>query len=472
MLAMFDFDTCYRAISSRDQRFDGRFVTMVTSTKIYCRPSCPAITPKVANVQFAPTAAAAQSRGFRACLRCRPDAVAGTAEWNRRSDVVGRAMRLIEDGVVDREGVGGLATRLHFTPRHLNRMLNQELGAGAVALARARRASIARQLLEESQLPLTEAAFAAGFTSVRQFNETFTQIYGKAPSAFRSGTSGPQEIGAVRLELPFLGPAHVDSMMSFLRARTLEGLDRVEESRYVRTLRLPVASAKAAVELQDYRIKVQLDLESLKDLTPAVRRVRELFDVDADAAAIDACLAVDPCLSADVAKAPGVRVPGAVDGFEIAVRSVVGQQISVPAALKTTAKLLTFSQTFSEQGIFLTPEELLTFPDDAFSMPSNRRETLRLLARTMTDGLLIDRTVDHDETSNELMKIKGIGQWTATYIAMRAMGDTDAFLSTDLGVLRGAKNLGLPSEPKALLAHAERWRPWRSYANIRLWRHA
>jgi AraC family transcriptional regulator of adaptative response / DNA-3-methyladenine glycosylase II len=465
-----DFELCRRAAISRDARFDGRFVTAVTSTKIYCRPSCPALTPKRENMRFLPTAAAAQRAGFRACLRCRPDAAPGSPEWDIRTDVVARAMRLIADGVVDRAGVPGLASRLGYTERHLHRMLSAEVGAGPLALARAQRAQTARVLIETTRLGLAEIAFAAGFGSVRQFNDTIREIYGRSPSELRDGK--PQQApaagaaaGVISVRLPYRAPMHAEALLEFLGARTVPGLDHVGDEGYHRTLALPHGTGTVTLRPAAGHIAATSRLTDVRDLAPVVARCRRLFDLDADPEAVDAVLAADPALTAVVSKEPGVRVPRAVDGFEIAVRAVVGQQISVVAARKVLAKLV------PSTGAFPDPAELLELPDEAFAMPGARRETLRQLARAVADGELdLDGGGDRDDTIARLKAVPGIGDWTAQYTAMRALGDPDAFLPTDLGVRRGARAAGLPDDPQALAVHAERWRPWRSYAVIRLWR--
>jgi AraC family transcriptional regulator of adaptative response / DNA-3-methyladenine glycosylase II len=469
-----DFELCRRAAASRDARFDGQFVTCVTSTRIYCRPSCPAITPKRENVRFLPTAAAAQREGFRACLRCRPDAAPGSPDWDIRTDVVARAMRLIGDGVVDRAGVPGLAGRLGYTERHLHRMLTAELGAGPLALARAQRAQTARVLIETTDLGFAEIAFAAGFGSVRQFNETIREIYGRAPSELRARRKPggpPADEGTVSVRLPFRAPLHAPALLEFLGVRSVPGIDglTLDGSGYQRNLRLPHGNGSVVLVPAEGHVHATLRLADVRDVAPAVARCRRLFDLDADPEAVDGVLGTDPALAPLVHKEPGVRAPRAVDGFEIAVRAVVGQQISVTAAKKVLAKLATGPASGGE--LFPTPEELLALPDDAYAMPGARRATLRELARSVAEGELdLDGGGDRDATLARLTAIPGVGEWTAQYTALRALGDPDAFLPTDLGVRRGAKALGLPDDPKALAAHAEQWRPWRSYAVIRLWR--
>jgi len=498
VLAELDFDRCYRAVESRDQRFDGWFVTAVTSTRIYCRPSCPALTPKRSNVRFLPSAAAAQRDGFRACLRCRPDAAPGSPDWDVRADVVGRAMRLIADGVVDRDGVPGLARRLGYTERHLHRMLNAELGAGPLALARAQRAQTARTLVETTKLGLAEIAFAAGFGSVRQFNDTIREIYGRAPSQLRGAVQredrslrGPRSqangtavasaangaAGTITLRLPCRAPLYAPALFGFLAARAIPGVESSDGLTYERALRLPNGTATVALSPREGYLQATLRLTEVRDLAPAVARCRRLLDLDADPEAVDAVLAADPALAAPVAAEPGVRLPRATDGFEVAVRGIVGQQISVPAARTVLGKLVasTGDGLVGSTGDGLVPfpsaEEVLALPDEAFAMPAARRRTIRALAEAVAAGdLLLDGGADRDETEARLLALPGVGAWTARYVALRALGDPDVFLPTDLGVRRGARALGLPDEPTILDDYAKRWAPWRSYAVIRLWR--
>jgi AraC family transcriptional regulator of adaptative response / DNA-3-methyladenine glycosylase II len=472
-----DFEHCYRAVHSRDARFDGWFVTAVTSTKIYCRPSCPAVTPKRANVRFLPSAAAAQRDGFRACLRCRPDASPGSPEWDTRADVVGRAMRLIADGVVDRDGVPGLAAKLGYTERHLHRMLHDHLGAGPLALARAQRAQTARILIETTGLGLAEIAFAAGFGSVRQFNDTIQQVYGRAPSALRAGltahgTNGTG-LGTISLRLPYREPLHAGALLEFFAFRAVPGVDEVRDGTYRRGLRLPHGTATAELTPMPGYVHATLRLADVRDLAPAVARCRRLFDLDADPVAVDDALAADPALRPAVTKEPGVRVPRAVDGLEMAFRAVIGQQISVTGARTVLARLVAASTRDTVQP-FPSAEELLAMPDEVYAMPAARRRTLRAIAEAVASGdLWLDPGADRAETEATLLGIPGIGPWTAQYVAMRALGDPDVLLATDLGVRRGAAAVGLADDPTTLAAHAaEHWAPWRSYATIRLWRTA
>jgi len=484
-----DFERCYRAVDSRDARFDGWFVTAVRTTGIYCRPSCPASTPKRANVEFHPSAAAAQRAGFRACRRCRPDAAPGSPLWDSRADLVGRAMRLIADGVVDRDGVPGLAARLGYTVRHLHRMITAELGAGPLALARAQRAQTARILVETTDLGLAEIAFAAGFGSVRQFNDTIRAVYAAAPSALREAGrratargTGAAVPGTIALRLAYRQPLHAAALLEFLAARTVAGLEEASGTHYARGLALPYGPGSVLLVPAPGYVSAALRLTDLRDLAPAVARCRRLLDLDADPVAVDATLSGDPALAPLVAKEPGVRVPRTGDGFELAVRAVVGQQISVAAARTVLARLVSPADPDPDPArpgtrvrpAFgrIDPAHLAQAPDTAFAMPAARRDTLRALARAVRDGdLCLDPGADRAGTTAALTALTGIGDWTAGYVAIRALGDPDVFLPTDLGVRHGAQRAGLPGTPAALARHARSWRPWRSYATIRLWRH-
>lgn len=477
-----DFERCYRAVDSRDQRFDGWFYTGVLSTGIYCRPSCPAITPKRKNVRFFPSAAAAQGAGLRACRRCRPDATPGSPQWDLRADLVSRAMRLIADGVVDRDGVPGLAARLGYTERHLHRLLRTELGAGPLALARAQRAQTARTLIESTDLGLAEVAFAAGFGSVRQFNDTLRAVYAVPPSelrAARGGPTAPAGPGTITVRLAYRPPLHVGALLDFLAPRTLPGVDEVRAGTYHRGLRLPHGTGTAALTPTERHVVATLRLTDLRDLAPTVARCRRLLDLDADPTAVDAALATDPALAPMVAAEPGVRVPRTVDGFEVAVRAVIGQQVSVASARTTLTRLLRQLPTPVAEaeggGLsgFPAAAEVLAAPDSAFRMPAARRETLRRLAAAVAAGEVdLEPGGDRQETRQRLLALPGIGAWTADYVALRALGDPDVLLPTDVAVRRGAAALGLPTSPDTLHSYADRWRPWRSYALSRLWRAA
>ena len=477
-----DFEHHYRAVRSRDARFDGWFFVGVTSTGIYCRPSCPAVTPKRTNVRFYPSAAAAQSGGFRACKRCRPDATPGSPEWNSRADLAGRAMRLIADGVVDREGVAGLARRLGYTERHLHRMLVAEVGAGPIALARARRAHTARLLIETTSLPITEVAFAAGFASIRQFNDTVRAVFAATPTQMRRRARARRNEatpGSIALRLPYRAPFDGDSLFGFLGDRAVPGVEELVGGVYRRTLRLPHGAAIVELSSGDDHIRCALRLEDLRDLGAAVQRCRRLLDLDADPVAVADVLGADQLLGSLVRSAPGRRVPGSVDGAELALRAVLGQQISVAGA-RTLAGGIAASygqplpEPLAEDGglthLFPEPGAIADADLVAVAVPVARRRALSNLALALAAGeIVLDPGADREEVERQLVALEGIGAWTASYVAMRALGDPDAFLPTDLGVRRALGRLGQPGDPASAVALAERWRPWRAYAVQHLW---
>lgn len=477
------FDSRYGAARGREARFDGCFIEAVTSTGIYCRPSCPAVHPKPENVRYYPTAAAAQRAGFRACLRCRPDAAPGSPEWSVRDDVVGRAMRLVNDGVVDREGVAGLARRLAYTERHLHRLLVSELGAGPLALARARRAHTARLLLETTGMPVGEVAFAAGFGSVRQFNETIRSVFARTPSELRARggarVASRGASGEVALRLPYREPSDVWGLLRFLGERAVSGVEGYADGVYRRTLRLPRGAGAAELSAGSGYVRCVLRLEDPRDVGPAVERCRRLLDLDADPVAVAGALGGDPILGPLVGAAPGRRVPGSVSGAELAFRAVLGQQVSVAGARNLAGRLAALCgpplpEALRVEGgpdrLFPAPEEVAAADLGALPMPSGRREALRALAVALAEGeLCLDPGADRKGAREGLMSLRGIGPWTASYVAMRALGDPDAFLPTDLWVRRAVEGLGFPGDPRSVEAVAEGWRPWRAYAVQHLW---
>lgn len=473
-----DADRCYRAVLGRDRRFDGVFYTGVRTTGIYCRPSCPAVTPKRVNVTFHVTAAAAQAAGFRACKRCRPDLTPGSPEWDVNADVAGRAMRMIADGVVEREGVPGLARRAGYTERHLNRVLTAQLGAGPLALARAQRAHTARILIETTDLSFADVAFAAGFASIRQFNETVRATYAATPTELRAGRTGrrrPRAAGVVTVSLavrePFDGPALLD----FLRPRAVTGVEHVDAVSYERTLRLPHGHGSVRLEPESSRVVCALRLSDLRDLAAAVERCRRFLDLDADPVAISDHLSTDPMLAEAVAKRPGLRVPGHIDGFEVAVRAIVGQQISVAGARTIASRLTAEHGTAVDADspvnrLFPTADALAAADPESLPMPRSRGRALVALALAVADGrVVLDRGADRADVRESLLALPGIGPWTADYIALRALGDPDVFLPTDLGVRKGLARLGLPVDVKAAEIRSHEWRPWRSYALMHIW---
>ncbi|MEU6200006.1 AlkA N-terminal domain-containing protein [Streptomyces sp. NPDC047061] len=473
-----DREHCVRAVQSKDARFDGWFFTAVLTTRIYCRPSCPVVPPKPENMTFYPSAAACQQAGFRACKRCRPDTSPGSPEWNQRADLVARAMRLIADGVVDREGVPGLAARLGYSARQVERQLLAELGAGPLALARAQRAQTARLLIETTALPMAEIAFAAGFSSIRTFNDTVREVFALSPSELRDRRprSAHQAPGALTLRLPFRAPLNPDNLFGHLAATAVPGVEEWRDGAYRRTLRLPYGHGIAALAPKPDHIACRLTLSDLRDLPVAISRCRRMLDLDADPVAIDDQLRTDPFLAPLVDKAPGRRVPRTVDEAEFAVRAVLGQQVSTAAARTHAARLVTAHGTpvdDPEGGLthlFPSPEALAEAPPDSLAMPRTRRTTFTTLVGQLADGTLhLGVESDWAEARARLLALPGFGPWTVDVIAMRALGDPDAFLPTDLGIRRAAQELGLPGTPAALTARAAAWRPWRAYAVQYLW---
>jgi AraC family transcriptional regulator, regulatory protein of adaptative response / DNA-3-methyladenine glycosylase II len=466
----------YRAAASKDARFDGVFFIGVTSTGIYCRPSCPAITPKRANMRFYRSAAAAQEAGFRACKRCRPDASPGSPEWNIRADMAARAMRLIADGAVDRAGVTGLAQRLGYSERQVNRAVTAELGAGPLALARAQRAQTARVLTETTRLPLSDIAFAAGFASIRQFNDTVRAVFDMSPTGLRARRSGgPPESspGTLTVRLPFRRPLCPDNLFGHLAATAVPGVEEVVGATYRRTLHLAHGAGIVALTPMPEHIACRVDLADVADLTAAIARCRRLLDLDADPEAVDRVLAGDPALAPLVAAAPGRRVPRTVDGAEFAVRAVLGQQVSTAGARTTTAALVAAHGDPVEDPsggltrLFPTPTQLV---DAAPALPGARRRTLAVLVEALVAGRLdLGPGADRVEARRVLATLPGVGPWTVEMVAMRSLGDPDAFPGGDLGVRRGADALGLPALPGPLGTRSERWRPWRAYAVQHLW---
>ncbi|PWV73197.1 Methylphosphotriester-DNA--protein-cysteine methyltransferase (N-terminal fragment of Ada), contains Zn-binding and two AraC-type DNA-binding domains [Prauserella marina] len=583
-----DTERCYRAVMSRDARFDGQFILAVRTTGIYCRPSCPAMTPKERNVQFFPTSAAAQANGYRACRRCLPDAVPGSPDWNVRADLAARAMRLIAEGVVEREGVTGLANRLGYSERQLGRVLSAELGAGPLALARAHRAHSARLLIELSELPLTDVAFAAGFASVRQFNNTIREVFGTTPSQLRVTAAGkrgrpapaPRADGAgvqshandtalisegsaptaaedttsaspassiaasparassavssdgtssrsvssgasadasyfgtassaaassrtgataapaavvpagvspvapasagtlLDLRLPVREPFDADGLFSFLAARAVPGVEVADHElgTFWRTLRLPHGSGVVRLTPSNGHVRCELRLTDVRDLGTAVARVRRMLDLDADPAAVRSVLETDPAVAPLVAATPGIRVPGAIDGPELLIRAMLGQQVSVAAARTAAGALAaaigerTLAAVDGEPDVlFPTPAAIAEHGPRLLRGPRRRMAAIVGAAEAMATGTLdVHVGRDADDLRAELLDTPGIGPWTADYVLMRLLGNPDVLMADDLVVRKGAVALGVDGSD--LAGHAERWRPWRSYASMYLWR--
>ncbi|MGV0746071.1 DNA-3-methyladenine glycosylase 2 family protein [Mycolicibacterium sp. XJ870] len=477
-----DFDRCYRAVQSKDARFDGWFVTAVLTTGIYCRPSCPVRPPFAHNMRFYPTAAAAQAAGFRACKRCRPDASPGSPEWNMRGDIVARCMRLIADGTVEREGVTGLAARVGYTTRQLQRILQAELGANPLALARAQRTQTARVLIETTELPFGDVAFAAGFASIRQFNDTVRAVCDLTPTDLRRrartrfARSDAATPGALSLRLPVRTPFAYEGLFGHLAASAVPGVEEVRGDSFRRTLRLPHGNGVVGLCPHPDHVRCELVLDDFRDLSAAIARCRRLLDLDADPEAVVDALGADSDLGAVVAKAPGQRIPRTVDEAELAIRVVIGQQVSIKAARTHVGRLVAAYGTAvrDENGglshVFPSVTDLAEIDPGHLAMPQSRKRTVTALVRALAEGdLTLDPGCDWDRAREQLLALPGVGPWTAEVIALRGLGDPDAFPATDLGVRLAAEQLGLPTEPAALTTHSARWRPWRAYATQHLW---
>ncbi|GAA2320060.1 DNA-3-methyladenine glycosylase 2 [Nonomuraea roseoviolacea subsp. roseoviolacea] len=483
-----DFDSCYRAVSARDARFDGRFYTAVTTTRIYCRPICPARTPASRNVRFYRHAASAEAAGFRPCKRCRPELSPGDPGWDVRGDLVGRALRLIDDGAADERGVAGLAGRLHITERHLHRLFVAELGVGPLAVARTKRLLLAKQLLTETDLPVTDVAFASGFGSVRQFNAAMRETYGFTPSELRATAGGPTRsagratdraaeprtdearpapVGSpLRLRLHRREPYDVEGVFSFLTSRAIPGLETVTSGSYSRA----VPGGVITLTPRPGHIALDVAVDDTRQLARIVARCRRLLDLDADPGAIADALG-QTSLKPLVEARPGLRVPGAFDGFELAVRAVVGQQISVAGARTLLGRIVARAgrpaggaNPDAPGVLFPSAGELLEADLQGLGLTGRRVVTLKELATRVADGSLdLDGGQEPAEAVTALLDVPGIGPWTASYIALRALRDPDAWPTGDLVLTKRMAALGIPHD------HIERWRPWRAYAALHLW---
>jgi AraC family transcriptional regulator, regulatory protein of adaptative response / DNA-3-methyladenine glycosylase II len=476
-----DADACYRAVSGRDPRFDGRVYLGVMTTGIYCRPSCPARTPRRENCRFFTSAAAAVAAGFRACRRCRPDALPGSRQWDHRTDLAARAVRLIGDGAVDEVGVAGLADRLHVSGRHLHRVLVGEVGASPHQLARTRRAQTARLLTERTELSLTEIAYASGFTSVRQFNDVMRAEFGAPPSTLRRPGGWPADDGrtaagapSVVLRLRHRPPLAVEPLRRFLTGHAVPGLEQVEpDGSLARTVpgRRGPAGARVWLGEESDHVRVRLRLGDLTDLAPVVARVRRWLDLDADPAQVDGALAGDPVLAPLLSARPGLRVPGAVDGRETATLAVLGQHVALGTARTFASRLVEAFGQPADDGLRVFPaaETLAAAGPEAIraatGVTTARGRTVHALAVAEATGLRLDPGADRSEARAGLLRLPGIGPWTAEYVALRCLGDPDAYPAGDL-VLRRA--LGVRTAGEAT-ARAEAWRPWRGYALLHLW---
>ena len=479
-------DTCYRALQSRDPRFDGLLFVGVSSTGIYCRPVCPARTARIENCRFFGSAAAAQEAGFRPCLRCRPETAPDLASWRGTSNTVSRALALIADGALDRDGASmdALAERLGIGERHLRRLFIQHLGASPIAVAQTRRVLFAKQLIHETKMPITDVALAAGFGSIRRFNEIFLALFHRPPSALRRKTSAASSSSEseVTLRLRYRPPYDWDSMLSFLRARAIPGVEIVEKESYTRTVSLDEFTGVVQVSHLPERqsLCVTIRFPRVQSLPAIISRVRRVFDLGADIETIDAHLSLDPLLAPLIAERPGLRAPGGWDGFELAVRAILGQQVSVAAARTLLAQLVINHGERVSGDLVNDPRLTHMFPDARrlasaesiqVGMPAARRSALKeLAAAAMADPNLFRSLGTIEEAIDRLRKIRGIGEWTAQYIALRALREMDAFPAADIGLLRGAELIdGTRTTAPNLLTRSESWRPWRAYAAQHLW---
>jgi AraC family transcriptional regulator of adaptative response / DNA-3-methyladenine glycosylase II len=477
-------EVCYRALQSRDPRFDGLIFVGVSSTGIYCRPICPARTPKFENCTYFGSAAAAQDAGFRPCLRCRPETAPDLASWRGTSNTVSRALALIAEGSLDGESncVEKLAERLGLGERQLRRLFLQHLGASPISVAQTRRVLFAKQLIHETRMPMTEVAMAAGFGSLRRFNETFRDLFHRPPNALRRKDSRAHEERDVILRLRYRPPYDWESILSFLRARAIPGVEIVEGGRYLRTVEVDGAMGSIEVAHLSERqsLSVSIRFPDVKLLPAIVARVRRLFDLGADIETIGNHLSGDPVLAPLVAQRPGLRAPGGWDGFEIAVRAVLGQQISVVAARKLAGQLVarhgsTVPKSFRIHAglslVFPTAKRLAAAESIGLGMPAARLAALKAVAQAaVADPNLFRPFGSIEETIARLRTIRGIGEWTAHYIALRAIREMDAFPVTDIGLLRSLSSMeSAKTTPANLLSRAESWRPWRAYAAQHLW---
>jgi AraC family transcriptional regulator of adaptative response / DNA-3-methyladenine glycosylase II len=470
-------EQCYAILKSRDERYDGRFFAGVLTTGIYCRPICPAPKPKAENVRFFVTAAAAEESGLRPCLRCRPESSPGTPDWCGTSATVNRALRLIGEGVLDEHGLPELASRLHVGPRQLRRLFVQHLGASPIAVAQNRRILFAKKLISETTLPMTEIAFSAGFSSIRRFNDAMQGAYGRPPTALRKEDAQPIDQAHLQLRLAYRPPYDWEDILQFLGTRAIPGVELVDDQSYRRTAKIGEAMGLIQVENEAPKHHLLLTISPAfsRGLIQIVDRVRTLFDLRADPMEIAGHLQGDARLSPLVQRRPGLRLPGAWDGFEVAVRAIVGQQVSVKGATTLIGRLAAACGNPIETGVtglthlFPTPQELSTANLSGLGLTGKRIAAIQALATAVRDGrLALGTALSLDDIIQQLIQLPGVGDWTAHYMAMRAFGEPDAFPAGDL-VLRKAVGNGKAVTPRQLRQLAEPWRPWRAYAAIQLW---
>lgn len=476
-----DFETIRQ---TRDPRFDGCIFVGVLSTGIYCRPICPARVPKKENVRLYTCAAEAAEAGFRPCLRCHPESAPGTPQWLGGSFIVGRALQLISHGALNECSVTELATKCDVGVRQLNRLFAQYVGASPIAVANNQRLHLAKKLIDESTLPMSQICFAAGFNSVRRFNSVFLSVYGKAPLAMRRARKGQQDLsesGLLRLKLHFRPPFDWPAMLTFLKFRAIPNVESVADDSYSRTIEVGTKLSEIHVQFFPEKnwLLLSVRTEDSAALFSIIERVRAMFDLRAVSNEIDEALAKDPLLHPIVRRFPGTRVPIAWDGFEIAVRAIIGQQVSVKGASTLVArlanaygKLVDGAQDSSLSRVFPSPQVLAEAQMIGLGITNRRVEAIRALAQAVVDGrVCFDGSMTTPQLQESLITVSGIGPWTAQYIALRALGDPDAFPHADLILLRAAGEPDAPLTPKKLLELSNRWRPWRAYAVLLLWRH-
>jgi len=472
-----DPNRCYRALEARDRRFDGRFFVGVRTTGVYCRPICPARTPKAQNVTFFKCAAAAEEAGFRPCLRCRPETAPGTPAWAGTSAVVARALRLIDAGALDDDNADGLAARLGVGERQLRRLFVKHLGAAPARVARARRVHFARRLLDETDLAVTKIALASGFGSIRQFNDAIRETFHASPTELREKRRARPAAGGLTVRLPYRPPLPWDALLGFLAARATPGIETVEDGAYRRTIR--VGDEAAAIEVQPnaerHHVVLRIDAPDHLRLIDVVERVRRVLDLAADPDRIADHLRRDRRLRRMVERLPGLRVPGAWDPFELTVRAILGQQVTVRGATTLAGRLALRFGTPVDLGpgltrLFPLPSALADAPLEKIGLPAARAKTIRSLATAVAEGrLALESAQGTEELAARLRELPGIGPWTAEYVAMRALGEPDAFPAADLGVRAALGNGAGPLPAKKVAELAEAWRPWRAYAVMYLW---
>lgn len=458
-----------QARKARDERFDGRFFVGVRTTGIYCRPVCRVKMPREENVTFFDSAAAASEAGYRPCLRCRPEASPGTPAWQGTSTTVSRALKLIDEGALDDSSIEVLSDRLGVTSRHLNRLFTKHVGASPATIARTRRLQFAKRLIDETRMPMTEIAMASGYGSVRRFNDHFKQIYKRPPRELRADNvvKLPRENLTIRLR--YRQPYDFSNLLDFYRIRATPGVESVSEDTYQRSFFLDGEQGRLAVTADDEALICRVEGGNPRSLMTVVQRVRRMFDVDAIPDEINGVLSSDRKMKKLLRGAEGLRLPGAFDPFEVSVRAIVGQQVLVKGATTVMGRIV---EKYGQGELFPEPGRLAELDPADLPMPSKRALAIKELARRVNDG---EVAFDHpeDEVFREnLLSIPGIGPWTVDYMSMRSLGNPDAFLAGDLVIRKVAKALFDANREKEILEIAERWRPWRGYAGMHLWRYA